>query len=74
MITEEQLYERYCERAGILQYDAGFSAHRASQDTFNAVARYCKEQRIPFPQSVREDFRQIIVGTHPTIPKEDRTP
>lgn len=72
MITEEQLYERYCERAAILQFDAGMSPHRASQDTFNAVARYCKQHGIPFPQSVREDFRLIIVGTHPAISTEGK--
>lgn len=63
-IRESDIYERYCERAGIMQFDAGFSACRSSQIVFNQVKSWTISNGIPFPESVREDFHSIIKGTH----------
>jgi hypothetical protein len=62
MISDQDIYERYIERAAIMQYDGGLTYGRASQTVFNQVAKWCKSTGRKFPQCVRDDFRDVIVG------------
>ncbi len=61
-LSDQDIYERYAERAAILEFDGGLSRERASQLVFNSVGAWCKLQRIPFPQLIRDDYRKVIVG------------
>lgn len=65
-MTERELYERYVERAAIMQYEGGMSREASSQHVFNSVGRWCKEKRLPFPKLVRDDFRVVITGKVPS--------
>lgn len=60
--TNEQLTERYLERAAIMEVEGGLSRERASQLCFNQLAAWCKAKGRPMPQAVRDDFRKVIVG------------
>ena len=53
MISDQDIYERYIERAAIMQYDGGLTYGRASQTVFNQVAKWCKSTGRKFPQCVR---------------------
>lgn len=61
-ITEQDLYERYAERAAIMEFDAGFTRQAASQSLFNQIAAWCKKYGYRFPQSIRDDYRKVITG------------
>lgn len=61
-LSEQDVYERCCERAAIMQFDGGLSREAASQWVFNRVGAWCKLQRIKFPQLIRDDYRRVIVG------------
>jgi hypothetical protein len=62
VMTDQDIYERYAERAAIMQYEGGLTYGRASQTVFNQVAKWCKSTGRRFPQLVRDDFRRVIVG------------
>lgn len=64
MISDQDIYERYIERAAIMQYDGGLTYGRASQTVFNQVAKWCKSTGRKSPQCVRDDFRDVIVGNN----------
>ena len=61
-LSEQDIYERYAERAAIMEFDGGMSREHASQLMFNRVGAWCKLQRIPFPQMIRDDYRKVITG------------
>lgn len=61
-MTERDLYERYAERAAIMEFDGGLTREQASQRLFNQVAAWCKKHGYRFPQSIREDYRKVITG------------
>lgn len=63
-LSERDIFERYCERAAIMQFDGGLSASRSSQIVFHQVKEWASRNGIPFPTSVRDDFHAIITGTH----------
>lgn len=65
-ISDQDIYDRYAERAAIMQHDGGLSLEKASQFVFNQVAAWCKAQGRKVPQSIRDDYRRVIDGTHPT--------
>ena len=62
ILTEQEIYDRYTERVAIMQFEGGLSHERASQTVFNLVAKWCKDHRLTFPQSIREDYRRVITG------------
>lgn len=61
-ISERDIYERFVERAAIMQFDGGLSHEAASQYVFNKVGAWCKLQSIRFPQLIRNDYRRVITG------------
>lgn len=61
-MTERDLYERYAERAAIMEYEGGLRREQATQPLFNQVAAWCKKNGYRFPQSIREDYRKVITG------------
>ena len=61
-MTERDVYERYAERAAIMEHDGGLSRERATQPVFNLVAAWCKRNGYRFPQSIRDDYRKVITG------------
>lgn len=60
--SNEELVERYLERAGIMEFDGGLTRERASQECFNKLGAWCKAKGRPLPQAVRDDYREVITG------------
>ena len=60
--SNQDLVERYFERAAIMEYVGELSRERASQECFNKLGAWCKAKGRPLPQAVRDDFRKVITG------------
>ena len=60
--SNEDLTERYLERAAIMELEGNMSREQASKECFNRLGAWCKAKGRPLPQSVRDDYRQVITG------------
>ncbi len=60
--SNDELTERYLERAAIMEFDGDMSREQASRECLNKLAAWCKAKGRPLPQSVRDDYRRVITG------------
>ena len=58
-MSDEQLIERYMERAAIMEYDGGLTRLVATRSCFAVLEKWCKKVGREVPQVVRDDLESV---------------
>jgi len=58
-VTDEDITERYLERAAIMEYDGGMTRLEATTTCFELFDYWCKRLGRTLPQAIVEDFERV---------------
>ena len=58
-MTDEDITERYLERAAIMEYDGGMTKLEATTTCFELFEYWCKRVGRTVPQAIVDDFERV---------------
>lgn len=58
-MTDEQLTERYFERASIMEFDGGMTRIQATKSCFAVLEKWCEKVGRKVPDAIRDDLTNI---------------
>ena len=61
-MTDDDITERYTERAAIMQFDGGLTRIEATSECFDKIAKWCKRVGREVPKAIVDDFETITRG------------
>ena len=62
-MDDEQLTERYLERAAIQEYDGGMTRLEATATCFELISKWCKRVGRTVPKTIVDDFERVKDGS-----------
>jgi len=58
-MTDEDITERYLERAAIMEYDGGMTKLEATTTCLELIEKWCKRVGRTVPQAIVDDFERV---------------
>ena len=61
-MSDDDITERYIERAAVMEYDAGFTRLEATSDCYKRIAKWCMRVGREVPKAIIDDYKTITRG------------
>ena len=58
-MSDDDITERFLERAAIMEYDGGMTRHEATTTCFELISKWCKRVGRPVPCAIVDDFERV---------------
>jgi hypothetical protein len=58
-MTDEDITERFLERAAIMEYDGGRTRLEATATCFELISKWCKRVGRAVPKAIVDDFERV---------------
>ena len=58
-MTDDDITERFLERAAIMEYEAGMTRLEATTTCFELIEKWCKRVGRTVPQAIVDDFERV---------------
>jgi hypothetical protein len=62
-MDDEQLTERFLERAAIMEIDGGMTRLEATTTCFELISKWCKRVGRTVPKAIVDDFERVKDGS-----------
>jgi hypothetical protein len=61
-MSNDDITERYFERAAIMEYDGGLTRLEATKQCYDRLTKWCKRVGREVPQAIIDDFERVKDG------------
>ena len=61
-MSDDDITERYIERAAIMECDGGLTRIEATSECFDKITKWCKRVGREVPKAIVDDFETITRG------------
>jgi len=59
-MSDDDITERFIERAAIQEYDGGMTRLEATKTCFDLISKWCKRVGRTVPEQIVEDFERVM--------------